>query len=145
MADLRAIRGMPGIPEPHARKVLAAIEIALNSDPQTWPETLSSERPDPRLDSIVSLLGVVVGARSTAEDVSRNYLARRDEMFALASWWLKHHSGQELPMPDIELLQDWRGELVGRDLLRLLGGELVIALDALTGLPELKTLAPDAE
>lgn len=135
LIDLRAIRGMPGIPDSNAKKILAAVETALNADPATWPEARSGERPDPRLDSIVSLLGVVAGARATGQDVSRNYLAPRDALWELAAWWLK---GQKETDEELSLLSDWRGEILGRDLLKLLDGEAVIALDKNTGLPELR-------
>ncbi|MBW3636415.1 MAG: HRDC domain-containing protein [Armatimonadetes bacterium] len=137
IADLRAVRGVPGIPDHQAKRFLAAIQTALESDPKTWPVAHSGERPDPRLESIVALLGVVAGARATAQDVSRNYLAPRDALFALANWWL---SGRDNGTPDEELsiLSDWRGEILGRDLLKLLDGDAVIALDKATGLPELR-------
>ena len=156
LADLRAIRGMPGIPDPNAKRLLDAVKIALESDPQFWPEARSGERPDPRLESIVALLGVVATARATAQDVSRNYLAPRDALFDLANEWLKNHengANSDSTKPDftnsdstknegtpeeLTILQDWRGEILGRDLVKLLDGDAVIALDKETGLPELR-------
>jgi ribonuclease D len=126
---------MPGIPDQNAKRILAAVDTALSADPATWPEARSGERPDPRLESIVSLLGVVAGARATAQDVSRNYLAPRDALWELATWWLK---GQKETDEELSLLSDWRGEILGHDLLKLLNGEAVIALDKGTGLPELR-------
>ncbi len=139
VADLRAVRGVPGIPDAQAKRFLSAIQTALESDPQSWPVAHSGERPDPRLESIVALLGVVAGARATAQEVSRNYLAPRDALFNLAKWWL---DGREQSASDEELLilEDWRGEILGRDLLKLLDGDAVIALDKATGLPELRRL-----
>jgi ribonuclease D len=135
VADMRAIRGMPGISDKDARRVLAALDEALKSDPATWPESMSHERPDPRLESLVALLGVVVGSTATAHDVSRNYLGKREEQFELAKWWLEGQA--EDKKPEIDLLDGWRYELVGKDLIRLLNGELVIQIDKSTGLPQM--------
>ncbi|PQV64792.1 ribonuclease D [Abditibacterium utsteinense] len=142
LSDLRAIRGMPGIPDQNAKRLLDAVKVALESDPESWPAARSGERPDPRLESIVALLGVVATARATAQDVSRNYLAPRDALFDLANDWLKSHESnstknEETP-EELAILQDWRGEILGRDLLELLNGNAVIALDKETGLPDLR-------
>jgi ribonuclease D len=138
--DLRAIRGMPGIPDANAKKLVNVVQDALESDQSTWPEVRSGEKPDPRLDSIVALLGVVATARATGQDVSRNYLAPRDALFDLAKWWLKNHQKGEDASDELEILSDWRGEILGRDLLKLLDGDAVIALDKNTGLPELRAI-----
>jgi ribonuclease D len=138
IGDLRAVRGMPNINDATAKRLIGAVNDALASDPQSWPVALSNERPDPRLDSIVALLGVVASARAASQDVSRTYLAPRDGLWNLASWWLEH--GKSDTVPDLDLLKDWRGEILGRDLLRLLNGEAVIILDNETGLPELRAM-----
>jgi ribonuclease D len=88
----------------------------------------------------VALLGVVATARATSEDVSRNYLAPRDALWELASWWLKSGPGTPENEEELAILQDWRGEILGHDLLKLLNGEEVIALNPATGLPELRAL-----
>ena len=136
VGDLRAVRGMPNVNDQSAKRLLGAVSDALASDSQTWPDALSGERPDPRLDSIVALLGVVASARAASQDVSRTYLAPRDGLWELATWWLEHPNSNDVP--DLDLLKDWRGEILGHDLLRLLNGEAVIVLDSATGLPELR-------
>jgi ribonuclease D len=137
LGDLRAIRGMPGVPDQIGKKMVSAIEDVLASDPKTWPEAHSGEKPDPRLESIVALLGVVAGARATSQDVSRNYLAPRDALFDIAKWWLKGKKEVE-DEKELAILSDWRGEILGHDLVKLLDGDAVIALDKQTGLPELR-------
>jgi ribonuclease D len=140
LGDLRAIRGMPGIPDANAKKLLNTVQEALESDPATWPEVRTGQKPDPRLDSIVALLGVVATARATAQDVSRNYLAPREALFDLANWWLQNHEKGAPQDDELTILSDWRGEILGRDLLKLLDGDAVIALDKTTGLPELRAI-----
>ncbi len=146
LGDLRAIRGMPGIPDQNAKRLLEAVKIALESDPATWPEARASQRPDPRLEPIVALLGVMASARAASEDLSRNYLAPRDALSDLATYWLENSQNQPSDdqsseissAEDLAILEGWRGEILGRDLMKLLGGEAVIALDKETGLPELR-------
>ena len=139
VADLRAIRGMPGVPEKIANTLLDAIDDALETDPETWPETRADTRPDPRLDSITALMGVVATARATSEEISRSYLSPRDAVTELAQWWLDRAQDETLAdASHLEIMQGWRGEILGRDLLKLLDGEAVIALDSTTGLPQLR-------
>ena len=137
--DLRAIRGMPGVPENIANTLLDAIDDALETDPETWPLARADTRPDPRLDSITALMGVVATARATSEEVSRSYLAPRDAVTELAQWWLDRTEGRASSnTSDLEIMEGWRGEILGHDLLKLLDGQAVIALDSKTGLPQLR-------
>ena len=141
LGDLRSIRGMPNVSDATARLLLEAVKTTLRSDSKSWPQTQSKERPDPRLDSIVALLGVVATATSAAQEISRSYLAPRDALWELAKWWLDRSEGE--PVDDIEdlaVMEGWRGEILGRDLLRLLDGQAVIALDSRSGLPELRAV-----
>ena len=138
-ADLRSIRGMPNVSDSTARQWLDAIKSALQTDSKSWPDAPSKERPDPRLDSIVAILGVVATATAAAQEISRSYLAPRDALWELAKWWLDRNEGE--PVDDIEdlaVMEGWRGEILGHDLLRLLEGQAVIALDPRSGLPELR-------
>ena len=139
VADLRAIRGMPGVPEKIANRLLDAIDDALETAPETWPDAREDARPDPRLESIVALFNVIATARATSEEVSRSYLAPRDAVGELAQWWLDRAANQTVAeVATLDIMQSWRGEILGRDLLKLLDGQAVIALDAATGLPQLR-------
>ena len=139
VADLRTIRGMPGVPEKIANTLLDAIDDALETAPETWPPAREDTRADPRLESITSLMGVVATARATSEEVSRSYLAPREAVNDLAQWWLDRAAGQKVvESSQLEIMQSWRGEILGADLLKLLDGTAVIALDAATGLPQLR-------
>ncbi|MBV9864803.1 MAG: ribonuclease D [Abitibacteriaceae bacterium] len=146
LADLRSQRGMPGMAAEQARALLEAIAHAESLPPEQWPERNAQERPDPQVDVVANLLGLVAQVRAEEQSVSRAYLAPRDQLTALAAWWLRssreHGDGQEQPGShsktkidsrtplDIPLLHDWRRELLGAELLELLAGRLAIALDA---------------
>ena len=137
--EVRAIRGMPNVPDKIANRLLDAIDDVLETDPDSWPPAREDTRPDPRLESIVALLNVVATARATSEEISRSYLAPRDAASELAQWWLDRNKGDAVSdASQLEIMDGWRGEILGRDLLRLLDGEAVIALDKGTGLPQLQ-------
>ena len=141
IGDLRAIRGMPGVPDSIARRFLNAIDDALESDPKSWPDAQAKERPDPRLDSIVALLGVVATATAAAQEISRSYLAPRDALWELAKWWLDRSEGEAVDdVEDLAIMESWRGEILGQDLLKLLDGQAVIALDPRSGLAQLRAV-----
>jgi ribonuclease D len=74
-------------------------------------------------------LGVVAGLRADENQIARTYLAPRDQLTILASWWF---NGDESTLPETPLLEDWRRELVGDELLAILRGEIEVALDPTT-------------
>ncbi len=137
VAELRAIRGIIALSTRDAQAFIEAIQAALASPVASWPEAWDSARPDARLDAIIALLGVVVSATAAAQDVSRSYLAPRETLFELANHYVEGTLDQ---INDLPVLQDWRGELVGRDLLALLRGERVVSFDDELKLPVLRSL-----
>jgi ribonuclease D len=128
VAALRGIRGMPGMPELQAKVFVTALQRAAQLSNEELPERLSFDRPDPQTDNIAVLLGVVAQMRALEQDIARPYLAPRDQITALAAWWLKR---DDSPLPDLDILADWRREIVGNDLLEMLDGHRAIALDAI--------------
>lgn len=143
LAELRATRGIPGISNEHARAFLTALETAANLPAEQWPLVSAAQRPDPQVDVIASLLGLVAQVRAAEQSVSRTYLAPRDQLVALAAWWFNYsnanHQRKDNPKeqkeshsrpPDLPLLHDWRRELLGAELLELLQGHVALALDA---------------
>jgi ribonuclease D len=125
VTELRAVRGMPSLSNEHTRKLMEAVEIAEALAPEMLPEKNNSERPDVRIEGVTTMLGVVAQARALEHDISRTYLAPRDQLQTLASWWLRG----EGDLPPLELLRDWRRDLLGAELLDLLDGKLALALD----------------
>jgi ribonuclease D len=124
--ELRSTRGMPGISGENARELFAAIERAGKLSEDELPKVLFSTRPDPQTDVVASLLNVVTQLRASEQEISRTYLAPRDQLNALAAWWLRNDQSEP---PMLPLLEDWRREMLGEELLKLLGGELAISLD----------------
>ena len=136
-AELRSTRGMPGVSEKQSAALLQAIERAAALPDAQLPKRDNFEKPDPQLDAVVALLGVVVGARAADNDISRTYLAPRDQINELAAWWLRRDGSET---PDLPLLSDWRREIVGEELLQLLTGQRVLALDATPGQPAVRVV-----
>jgi ribonuclease D len=122
-AELRGTRGMPNMPERTVRELMAALHKAAGTPNEDLPVREFNERPDPQHEAVAALLGVIAGARAADHDISRTYLAPREQINALAGWWLKR---DDSPPPEIPLLTDWRRELVGEELLQLLAGRLSI-------------------
>jgi ribonuclease D len=135
--ELRSTRGMPNISEKHVRELMAAVEQAAKLPQSALPERNFNGRPDPQTDAVAGLLNVVAGARAGDHDISRTYLAPRDQIFALAAWWLRRDG---TPPPDIPLLEDWRRDLLGAELLDILQGRLALALDATPDRPPIRVV-----
>ncbi len=132
----RGIRGMPGMAESQTRIFLTALERAAQLPNDELPERNAGERPDPQTDNIAVLLGVIAQQRALTHDIARPYFAPRDQITALAAWWLKNDGS---PLPDLPILGGWRRELVGQEMLELLNGQRAIALD-ITGPSAIKVV-----
>lgn len=130
LSELRATRGMPGLAQSASNELLDALERAANLPMEELPERSFSERPDARTESVAALLGTLAQLRASEQDISRAYLAPRDQLLALAAWWLRPASeGERDILPDLPLLSDWRRELLGSELLQFLNGKLGLACD----------------
>lgn len=127
VTEWRGIRGMPGMSETQTRVFLTALQRAAQLPNDDLPERFTGQKPDPQVDNIAVLLGVVAQQRALAHGIARPYFAPRDQIKDLAAWWLKRDNS---PLPDLEILNDWRRELLGNELLELLSGQRAIALDA---------------
>ena len=128
--ELREIRGMPPLPTKLAQLFVNAAQRgdALPEDqlPRLWKDT----KPDPEVDNIANLLGTITQIVAHETGIARTYLAPKDDLFALARWWVEEAaSADEQPPSDMMLMQDWRRELLGETLLKFLQGEAAISCD----------------
>ena len=130
--ELRSTRGLPSISNTQSNELLAALERAANLPPEAFPERTFAERPDSRVESVAALLGIVAQMRASQHDISRSYLASREQLTALSAWWLNHErdeQNEDAAPPDLAILHDWRHELLGAELLQFLAGRLALTLD----------------
>ena len=127
---------MPGQSSEYAREILASLKRASQVPDDQLPALWNGERVDPQAENVAVLLGVVAGLRADEHQIARTYLAPREQLTTLANWWWNgDHQNDKDSLPASPLLSDWRREIVGEELLKLLRGEIEIALD-----PETKSL-----
>ena len=87
--QLRSLRGMPNISRQIAEKLLAAVKTASQLKEDDLPEVQRGPRADPQTEVVSGLLNVVTQLRAEELEISRSYLASRDQLNSLAAWWLK--------------------------------------------------------
>jgi ribonuclease D len=147
--SFRATRGVPASAGEWAGKFIAAAKRAAQLPESQWPEMKNGSRPDPRIENIAVLLGIVASQRADEAQIARTYLAPREQLTALAAWSIERGAGstpdESTPgrsevRPDLPILSDWRGQLVGEELLNLLDGKLAIAINPKTGELEITSL-----
>ncbi|GMU79439.1 MAG: hypothetical protein AMXMBFR46_22310 [Acidimicrobiia bacterium] len=113
--EVRALRGVSGMPAAVARELLDAVEAGRAMDES---ELRRPPRRDdvPELDAAVALLAAWVSELATSERIDKKLLATRDDVKDLVY-------GRPSRLDD-----GWRAQLAGRELRRLLDGEAVIRL-----------------
>lgn len=125
---LRQIRSMkPNQIAKDADAILDAVRRgAANPIEVDAPDKPNVKAP-PQADSVARLLEAWLYARSMEAEIAPSMLATRDQLKVLTS---AHFRGEE---PELPLLQGWRRELVGQDLLDLLEGKKALLVDQETG------------
>jgi ribonuclease D len=125
---LRQIRSLK--PQQIAKDGEAIVQAVLSgeSDPvrDRPPEGPRFKMPD-EVESTARLLESWLYARATEAEIAPSMLATRGDLKTLAA---AHYHGET---PDLALLQGWRRELVGQDLLDLLEGKKALKLDGRKG------------
>lgn len=88
-------------------------------------EPVAAAAPAPKEDGLLELLLAFVRARCLEAEVAPTVVATRDDVQALC----QAGNGE----PKLPLLEGWRRELIGQDLLALLSGELMLGVDRESG------------
>jgi len=122
--ELRAVRGMgEGTAQRYGKAILEAMERGIEDPPP-------GDDPLPRLPNVgqswPAILSGIVQARCRESSIAARFIATRREIDELIAWWLVGDRSEE---PNIALLQGWRRDLVGRDLLDWLRGETAVVVD----------------
>ena len=117
--ELKQIRGVDLRSASLRRSLLFAVSAGVNIPPEQWPAPSSGRRPQHDVGSVVDLMSALVRLRAREADIATTILASRSQLEAFAL----------SPDEESPLLQGWRRELIGAELLQLLRGNLVLSLD----------------
>lgn len=131
------MRGLRGVGIGGAERWWAGLREAVARGTAEPEPGFAFVEPDPRAETIASLLTVIRRIVSTESDVAPDLLAPTSDLRALAEWQMIRNT----PPPELDVLSGWREPLIGRPLLRALTGELAIkvAEDAPSGVTLVST------
>ena len=99
-------------------QLLAAIEVALASPKESWPQPEKREQIPPSALAAIDILKMLLKVQSTENEVAPKLIASQSDLEAIA---LEKRA-------DVPALKGWRFEIFGRDALALKNGELAIGL-----------------
>ena len=126
-ADRKAMTQLRGVhPDQvrrHADEILAAIERGRKREPIRLEEgeRLGTETGD---GPVIALAEALVRARALEAGLAYELIAARADLTPIVV-----NARRGRPEPDVRTLQGWRRELVGEELLELLGGGLRLGVD----------------
>ncbi|HKI61540.1 MAG TPA: ribonuclease D [Mariprofundaceae bacterium] len=134
---MERMRGLStGVIRRFGEEIMLAWEQGISCDEADWPQLSPRSHNAPGTDLRMELLDALVQLKADAGDIAAPILASKSDISALASWG---HRCKGEP-PAVDCLHGWRLELVGRDLLGLLRGEICLHLNPETGLPVIMPL-----
>lgn len=123
------MRGLhPGEASRSAEVIAGRVRQAIEQPRDQWPEW-PERRPladDPSVDAAASLLDAVVRSRALSMELASRLLATRADLVLLVRLALQ---GDAEERPDFELLNGWRREAIGQELLALLKGETSVRVE----------------
>ncbi|RMH62548.1 MAG: ribonuclease D [Zetaproteobacteria bacterium] len=130
--QLRRIRGLnDGIVKRFGEAIMLAWQSGIQSDAASWPKPEQRKSHAAGSELRCAMLDALVRIRAESDQISPHILAAKSDLMALASWG-RHCRGEP---PQVSCLQGWRHELIGRELLQLLRGEICLSLDPGKGKP----------
>jgi len=138
LGSLKRIRGInDGIVKRFGEAIMLAWQSGLASDAEDWPKAERRKAHAAGSELRCAMLDALVRIRAETDQISPSILAAKSDLMALASWG-SHCRGEP---PQVACLKGWRHELVGRELLQLLRGEICLSLDPQRGKPVVHNLA----
>lgn len=129
--DLQRLRGLPQREvERSADAILAAVQRGREVPEEDQPQP---ENRDPRLtpteELAVKFLDASLKVLCQREKLPASFIASRSDLETL----VRRYRNDRLPAEGSPVLEGWRGELVGKDLLAILEGRLSLHLHPKTG------------
>lgn len=140
LTDVGRIEGVRGLHPREAQRSAQALSEVIGqaldrprSEWPCWPE-LPRLPDDPISDAVASLLDAVLRARADALELAPQLLATRSDLTLLVRLSLQTGGVRDQDAARIALLQGWRRELVGEDLLAVLTGARSVRVERDAGL-----------
>ncbi len=121
---------LKGIPRRYAGALIAAVAVGVERAQSDPPAQDTSRTDDETVGARVDLMLAYLKGRGIAEGVDPSLVANRSDVLGVADY------GGDGPPPQLTLLQGWRRDFIGDDLIRLQRGELAIRVNPATRLPE---------
>ena len=130
-ADLQRLRGLPQREfERSAEALLAAVQRGLAVPEVDQPQAENREhRLTPAEELIVKFLDTSLKALSQREKLPPSFIGNRSDLETL----VRRYRKDRLATEGSPMLEGWRGELVGKDLLAILEGRLGLHLHPKSG------------
>lgn len=126
--ELRDIRALPHrIVETSASEVIGAVQRGLQTPESDLPQRPSKPPSGPHQAAVVDLLAALIKMRALEMGIAPRLLATQRDLEDLVQ---QFHNG---PTDSLPLLQGWREEAVGADLLAFLKGTTALRLNPATG------------
>lgn len=121
---LARVRGVKhAVVRRHGEELLAALRDGAEDPPVVEPPP----KPLPgKGQTWATLLGGLIQARCREAQVAPRFVGSRADAEAVVRWWVDGTRKQE---PDLPLLTGWRRELVGKEALAWLAGEIALAAE----------------
>lgn len=110
---LLRIRGTEQLSQRTIHAIISAVKRALAQDPATYPSIHRHARPSAEAEPVVDLMYALLRLKAEHEGIAPQLIATRDDL----ADFLDDPQGSAL-------MSSWRRNLVGRDLERLLEGEI---------------------
>lgn len=118
--ELYMVRGMSDkLSTKDAREVVTCLKHGFDLSPDQWPKLDGPGRNEANVDIVVDAMSALVRLRARQNNIAFQMIASHTSLARLAR-------GHE----NVDLLQGWRREIVGNDLLDLLEGRITLAVDS---------------
>lgn len=133
LAHLTSVRGLS---ESHVsqygRGLLHAVKTGLSLPPQECPQREEHPKDDDALTARVDFALAFMKGKSVGAGIDPALLGTRADITTLV------REGPDINPDSCRILQGWRHEFMGQDLLMLLQGKLAVRIDTGTGLPRVE-------
>lgn len=117
--ELFMVRGMSDkLGTADARNVVAALVRGLDAPEEEWPTHDRPQKNEHNVDLQIDVMTALVRLRSREAGIAFQTLAGHSDLVSLARGYR-----------DVELLQGWRAQIVGNELLELLDGKISLSIE----------------